>query len=99
MSQLNLFVAQVSAPAPTKAAAKIPVSKPAYCIEPSNNDYLSVYLMDVWIGSIRALTRSLFALYFPGERGICGFGGPTQRGAAAELHRCYPRDGKELPRG
>lgn len=99
-SQLNLFTTQAATPAPVKAARKgVGRPKPAYVVAPSNDDYLSVCLTGVWIGSLRAMSGLLYCLYYPGERGVCGFGGPTQQSAAAELHRCYARDGKELPRG
>jgi hypothetical protein len=52
-------------------------------------EYWQVYLAGEWLGSIRFLGGSTWCLYFPGARGVCGFGGPGKPGAAAELHRCY----------
>ena len=94
MSQLNLFTALVTAVPGPKPVRQAVGRKAVYSIVSSNDDYLSVCHLGVWIGSLRALSGSLYCLYFPGERGVCGFGGPTQKGAAAELHRRWIEEGR-----
>jgi hypothetical protein len=97
VTQLSLFGA--AAAAISKPVKKAQPSSTGLTVEPSNDDYLSVCLRGVWVGSLRALSRTVFCLYFPGERGVCGFGGPSVTKAALELLKCYARDGKEVPRG
>lgn len=97
-AQLNLFSSLVGA-APAAPTKKPKAAATGLTIEPSNHDYLAVCLRGVWVGSMRALTGSLYCLYYPGERGVCGFGGPSAAKAAAVLLECYTRDGMEVPRG
>jgi hypothetical protein len=67
-----------------------------YAVRPAG-EYFHVYHAAVWLGSIYHLGGKMWNLYFPNERGVCGFGGPGQQGAAAELHRVYSAREAGLP--
>jgi hypothetical protein len=95
--QLDLFgtvattAVVVAKPAPAAKASR----KPTYYIE-KDGDYHCVWLEETHLGYIYHIGGGTWGLYFPGERGVCGFGGPGQQGAAAELHQCSIRKAKGL---
>jgi hypothetical protein len=104
--QLSLF-ASTEAVAPTILAKlpTVPAQKvtrkpsPSYDIE-QDGEYYHVWYDEeydsTYLGFIYHIGGKTWGLYFPGERGVCGFGGPSQQGAAAELHQCFIRRAKGL---
>jgi hypothetical protein len=100
MSQLSLFATRAG----VVATAVLPhkpttpkVSKPRYDVE-QEGEYYHVWPVgsNTYLGYIYHIGGKMWGLYFAGERGVCGFGGPDQQRAAAELHACFVRKGKGL---
>jgi hypothetical protein len=85
-------VATLPSRKPAVKAKKLPAGFSAE----ENGEYFTVRYHDEWIGSIFHLGGKIWNLYFPNERGVCGFGGPDLKGAVAELHQCCIRKARGL---
>jgi hypothetical protein len=102
MSQLSFFdlsPAPMQATTKATAPAQQPRRLPArYDIE-QEGEYYHVWPVgsETYLGCIYHISQRVYGLYFPGERGVCGFGFKTQQLAAAELHRLFIRKEKGLP--
>lgn len=96
--QLDLFGLVATTPAVVAKPAPAPKAtrKPALYYIEQDGEYYCVWLGDTYLGYIYHIGGKTWGLYFPGERGVCGFGGPGQQGAAAELHQCCIRKAKGL---
>jgi hypothetical protein len=99
MSQLALFATRAGVMAPVARPRKTSApkaSKPRYDVE-QEGEYYHVWAVgsDTYLGYVYHIGGKTWGLYFAGERGVCGFGGPDQQGAA-ELHACFTRREKGL---
>lgn len=98
-TQLSLFGAPAAAVPKQARPAKKASPSTGLCTAPGSDGYHTVYYNSVWIGSLYHVGQKVYSLYYPGQRGVCGFGFGSLTKAALELHKCYARDGKEVARG